>query len=80
VAKFNFYRDMAHALQWTTDNIEAFGGDPKCITVGGQSAGGVAADLLSLSPHTRGLLFLGNFAENTYNDASYPKKYLQTLF
>ncbi|KAI6175346.1 Carboxylic ester hydrolase [Aphelenchoides bicaudatus] len=47
--------DTTFALKWTVDNIEAFGGDSKNITVAGQSAGGVAADLLSLSPHSRDL-------------------------
>lgn len=44
--------DMTMALQWVHDNIHAFGGDNQKITVFGQSAGAVAVDYLSLSPHS----------------------------
>ena len=47
--------DIIQALRWIHDNISAFGGDPRCVTIAGQSAG--ASDVLSLllSPLATGL-------------------------
>src|ERR1700744_36065 len=42
--------DQMAALQWVRDNIGAFGGDTKKITVFGQSAGGRSVILLLASP------------------------------
>ncbi len=43
-------QDDMKALQWVVDNIEAFGGDPDNITVGGQSAGTNKAIELAFCP------------------------------
>ncbi|CAO4377514.1 unnamed protein product [Caenorhabditis nigoni] len=47
--------DQTLALKWIQNHIRSFGGDPNNVTVFGQSAGGVSADMLSLSPHSRDL-------------------------
>jgi para-nitrobenzyl esterase len=48
--------DWIAALEWVQRNISSFGGDPSKVTVGGQSAGGIAAMLLTTLPRAQGLL------------------------
>lgn len=47
--------DMIAALQWVRRNIAAFGGDPGCVTIFGESAGAAAVSRLMVCPPARGL-------------------------
>jgi para-nitrobenzyl esterase len=42
--------DLILALEWVRDNIAAFGGDPACVTVFGQSGGGAKIATLMAMP------------------------------
>ncbi len=55
--------DMIAGLQWIQRNIAAFGGDPKRVTIFGESAGGIAVSQLCASPLAKGL-FVGAISES----------------
>ncbi len=48
-------QDQIAALRWVRENISQFGGDPECVTIFGQSAGGHSVRMLLSSPLTEGL-------------------------
>ncbi len=57
-------RDVLFALQWVRDNIAGFGGDPKRVTLFGESAGGGIITTLMASPAAAGL-FTGAIAQSS---------------
>ena len=47
--------DLVQALEWVRDNIEHFGGDPKNVTIFGESGGGAKVSTLLAMPCAKGL-------------------------
>jgi para-nitrobenzyl esterase len=59
----NALRDLIASLEWIKQNIEAFGGDPKRVTIGGESAGAKLTCLLMGVPSAQDL-FHGMISES----------------
>ena len=74
-APSNFgFLDQQAATRWVKRNIEAFGGDPGNITIGGQSAGGMSVSAQMTCPANRGLFRRAIIQSGTFH-SPYPSDF-----
>ena len=66
--------DIVAALEWVRDNITAFGGDPGCVTVFGQSGGGAKASILMAMPSAKGLFHRAIVESGSFLFCNTPEK------
>ncbi|BDZ50105.1 hypothetical protein GCM10025867_23460 [Frondihabitans sucicola] len=66
-------RDQVLALEWIRDNIAEFGGDPRLVTLCGESSGANAVTTLMTVPRAEGL-FARAIAQSSPTNAVYPKE------
>lgn len=66
-------RDQVAALRWVRENIGRFGGDPRNVTLFGESAGGNAVTTLMATPAAKGL-FARAIAQSAPTNAVYSKE------
>ncbi|XP_044529356.1 acetylcholinesterase isoform X3 [Gracilinanus agilis] len=59
--------DQRLAMQWVKDNVAAFGGDPRSVTLFGESAGAASIGMHLLSPPSRGLFHRAVLQSGTPN-------------
>ena len=64
--------DMVAALKWVKNNIAEFGGNPQQVTIAGGSAGGMAIQMLMVTPQSAGL-FHGAIAQSGYGSWPFPR-------
>ncbi|XP_044126175.1 fatty acyl-CoA hydrolase precursor, medium chain-like [Bufo gargarizans] len=63
--------DQVAALQWVQENIADFGGDPKSVTIFGESAGAMCVTAIMLSPLAKGLFHRAIAESGSVNNPSF---------